>query len=218
MSAPDAVSVGVLASGAGSNLEALARADLTPGRLTRVVVNNPRAGAVAAAGAAGIPVTVVDHRAFTSREAFDRRIAEVLRADDVQWVVFAGFMRIVTPALLDAFPGRVVNIHPSLLPAFPGVDAQRQAFEAGVRVAGCTVHLVDSGVDTGPIIAQTAVPVRDDDDLDRLRARILRAEHALLPRVVRALCAGGLDRSGPRPRLLMGLDAEVDGALEAAPR
>lgn len=213
------VPIGVLASGAGTNLAALLAADLAPGRVARVVVNNPRAGAIACAQAAGVPVTVVDHREHPTRRAFDAQLVEVLRADGVQWVVLAGFMRIVTSTLLGAFPGRVVNIHPSLLPAFPGVDAQRQAFEAGVRVAGCTVHLVDSGVDTGPILAQTAVPVLEDDDLPRLRRRILEAEHALLPRVVRALARGGLDVRGAKPRL-RGVDGDEPrpAAAEATKR
>lgn len=209
------VSIGVLASGAGTNLKALLDADLSPGRVARVVVNNPDAGAIAHAEASGVPVTVVDHRQHRARRAFDAEVVDVLRAEGVEWVVFAGFMRIVTSTLLDAFPGRVLNIHPSLLPAFPGTDAQRQALEAGVRITGCTVHLVDSGVDTGPILAQIAVPVLDDDDVERLRRRILEAEHTLLPRVVRALARGRIDTSGPRPRLL-GLDADLSRSATAA--
>ena len=125
------------------------------------------------------------------REALDQeRVA--LREAGVEWVVFAGFMRVVTPVLLEPFHRRVVNVHPALLPAFPGVNAQRQALEAGVKITGCTVHLVDAGVDTGPILAQAAVPVLPTDDLETLRLRILEKEHELLPEVVRALAEGRL--------------------------
>lgn len=205
------VPIGVLASGTGTNLAALLASDLGPGRVVRVIVNVPGAGAIDRARAAGVPVTVLDHREHRPRRVFEQRAVERLKADGVAWVVLAGFMRVVTATFLDAFPGRVVNVHPSLLPAFPGVHAQRQAFDAGVRIAGCTVHLVDVGVDSGPILAQAAVPVRDDDDPERLEARILDAEHALLPRVVRALAEGRLDTTGPRPRWV-GLDAP-DGRL-----
>jgi len=119
-------------------------------------------------------------------------------------VVLAGFMRVLTPELLRAFPGRVVNIHPSLLPAFPGRDAQRQALEHGVKVTGCTVHFVDAGTDTGPVIAQAAVPVRDDDDEESLRLRILEEEHRILPQVLQWIAEGRVTvepREGARPRV-----------------
>jgi phosphoribosylglycinamide formyltransferase-1 len=121
-----------------------------------------------------------------------------LDAHRVEWVVLAGFMRVLTEVVLERFPDRVVNIHPALLPAFPGLDGQGQALRAGVKIAGCTVHLVDAGVDTGPILAQTAVPVLPDDTEDTLRDRILAEEHALLPAVVRALAEGRLERAGGR--------------------
>jgi phosphoribosylglycinamide formyltransferase-1 len=123
---------------------------------------------------------------------------KVLRQRGVEWVVLAGFMRIVTPVLLDAFPHRVVNVHPALLPAFPGVHAQRQALAYGVRIAGCTVHLVDAGTDTGPILAQAAVPVLDGDDEASLTARILAQEHVLLPRVLQWIAEGRLAVTAPR--------------------
>jgi phosphoribosylglycinamide formyltransferase 1 len=197
MTAP--VRWGVLASGSGTNLQALIDADLTPGALARLIVNRPGCGAAQRAERAGLPWSEVDHRDL-SREEFERRLVERFRQDRVDWVVLAGFMRVLGPTFLAAFPGRVINIHPALLPAFPGLDAQRQAFDAGVRVAGCTVHLVDAGVDTGPILAQAAVPVLDGDDLESLRRRILAEEHRLLPAVVRAISEGQLELAGPRPR------------------
>ncbi len=200
------VAVGVLSSGSGTNLQALLDADLGPARIARVIVNVPGAKAIDRARGADVPVRVIDHKEQPSRAAFDAEVVRQLRADGVQWVAFAGFMRLVTPAFLDAFPGRVVNIHPSLLPAFPGVDAQRQAFEAGVCITGCTVHLVDAGMDSGPILAQTAVPVLDGDDVHALRGRILAAEHDLFPRVLRALAEGRLQLDGRRARF-KGLDA-----------
>jgi phosphoribosylglycinamide formyltransferase 1 len=197
--------VGVLASGSGTNLQALLDAAaaglLGPARLVTVGANVPGCGALARAQAAGVPTFVVDHRGFKSREEFDRALIAELRAHGCELIVLAGFMRILTPLFLDAFPGRVMNIHPSLLPAFPGVDAQGQAFRAGVKVAGCTVHFVETGVDSGPIIAQVAVPVLDGDDAAALRARILAEEHKLLPAMVRAVAEGCVHTEGRRVRV-----------------
>jgi phosphoribosylglycinamide formyltransferase-1 len=199
------MNVGVLASGGGTNLQALidaqARGQLGPARVRVVGVNVPGCGAVARAHAAGMPTFVVDHHDVGSRAAFDAALIAGLAAHDIELVVLAGFMRVLTPAFLAAFPDRVINIHPSLLPAFPGVDAQGQAFRAGVKVAGCTVHFVDSGVDSGPIIAQRAVAVDEDDDGERLRLRILDQEHRLLPAVVRALAEGRVHLHGRRVRV-----------------
>lgn len=211
------VRIGVLASGSGSNFQALLDADLSPGRIALLVCNKPGAKAIDRAERAAVPVALLDHRGFDSREAFDQALVDRLREANVDWVVFAGFMRLVTPVFLGAFEGRVVNIHPALLPAFPGVDAQRQAFVAGVQITGCTVHLVDAGVDTGPILAQTAVPILPGDDLDTVRARILRQEHRLLPAVVRALAAGRL-RTGPRGPYIEGFEPPPDAALSPMPR
>jgi len=138
---------------------------------------------------------VLSHRDFATREAFDEAIVRALRDHGVEWVVLAGFMRLVTPVLLDAFPDRVINIHPALLPAFPGVHAQAQALAYGVRVTGCTVHFVDAGTDTGPIIAQEAVAVRDDDTVETLTERLLVAEHRLLPAVLQWIAEGRLTLS-----------------------
>ncbi len=197
--------VGVLASGSGTNLQALidaaARGELGPARLTVVGANLAGCGALERAAKAGIPTFVRSHKDFADREAFDRALLDELRRHEVETVVLAGFMRILTPAFLSAFPGRVLNIHPALLPSFPGTHAQKQAFDYGVRFSGCTVHFVDSGTDTGPIIAQAAVPVLDSDDEEALRLRILAEEHRLFPAVLRALAEGRVSLQGRRVRV-----------------
>ena len=202
-----AFTVGVLVSGSGTNLQAIldAIANGQLGAKVGVVVSNvPTAKALDRAKAAHVPAIVVDHKAFPSREAFDAAIVEVLQAHKVDCVVLAGFMRIVTTTVLDAFPNRVVNVHPALLPAFPGLHAQRQALEYGVAVSGCTVHFVDAGMDTGPIIAQAPVPVLDADDEESLIARILQKEHELLPLVLQWIAEGRIRVVTPakgRPRV-----------------
>lgn len=197
-----------LVSGSGTNLQAILDAiadEKLDARLKLVVSNVAGVKALARAEAAGVPTCVMPHRQFASRAEFDAALCEVVRGafDEPERgvVVLAGFMRILGQAFLDGFPRRVINIHPSLLPAFPGVDAQKQAFEKGVRITGCTVHLVDAGTDTGPILAQAAVPVLDDDDRDRLAARILVQEHRILPAVLQWIAEGRLrfDANG-RPR------------------
>ena len=201
------MSIGVLVSGTGSNLQAILDAidnHALDARLAVVISNVPGAPALDRARAAGVEALVVDHRTFPDRRTFDRQLLAALKARDVETVVLAGFMRLLTDVLLEAFPMRIVNVHPALLPAFPGIHAQRQALECGVRIAGCTVHFVDRGTDTGPIIAQAAVPVMDDDDEESLRQRILAREHELLPRVLQWIAegrvsidgAGGATRSG----------------------
>jgi phosphoribosylglycinamide formyltransferase-1 len=199
--------LGVLVSGSGTNLQAILdaiRERTLDARLAVVVSNVPEAKALDRARAANVETVVVDHRGFADRAAFDAAVVEVLRARGVELVVLAGFMRLLTPVLLDAFPMRIVNVHPALLPAFPGIHGQRQALEYGVRVAGCTVHFVDRGTDTGPIIAQATVPVLDDDDEATLTARILAKEHELLPRVLQWVADGRVSieatKSG-RPRV-----------------
>jgi phosphoribosylglycinamide formyltransferase-1 len=187
------LTLGVLVSGSGTNLQAIldaVAAGTLDARVAVVVANVATAGALERARAAGIAAVVVDHKAYEDRAAFDAAVVEVLRAHGVEVVVLAGFMRLITHVLLEAFPLRVVNVHPALLPAFPGVHAQKQALEHGVRVTGCTVHFVDTGTDTGPIIAQAAVPVLEGDDVEALRRRILAREHELLPRVLQWLAEG----------------------------
>jgi phosphoribosylglycinamide formyltransferase-1 len=187
------LALGVLVSGSGTNLQAILdaiAAGSLDARVAVVVSNVAHAKALERARAAGVEGVVVDHKAYADRPAFDAALVEVLQAHGVEVVVLAGFMRLLTHVLLDAFPLRVVNVHPALLPAFPGVNAQKQAIEYGVRVTGCTVHFVDHGTDTGPIIAQAAVPVLEGDDVEALRLRILAREHELLPRVLQWIGEG----------------------------
>ncbi|WP_437306188.1 phosphoribosylglycinamide formyltransferase [Sorangium sp. So ce388] len=192
--------LGVLISGRGSNLQAILDA-IADGRLdarVRLVLSNrPGVEGLARAERAGVPTRVIAHRDFTDRDTFDAAVVDALRDAGATWVVLAGFMRLLTTTFLDAFPHRVVNIHPSLLPSFPGVDAQQQALDHGVRITGCTVHLVDAGTDTGPILAQAAVPVLDGDDHDTLAARILVQEHALLVRALSWIAEGRLQVTPP---------------------
>jgi phosphoribosylglycinamide formyltransferase-1 len=210
---------GVLASGGGTNLQALIdtwqRGALAPAELAVVGVNVAGAQALDRAEKADIPTFVLSHRSFASREDFDRALAAELRGRGVELVVLAGFMRVLTPAFLDVFPHRVINIHPALLPAFPGVHAQRQAFEYGVKISGCTVHFVDAGTDTGPIIAQAAVPVLSGDDEESLQKRILAEEHRLLPAVVRAVAAGRVGVQGRRVTVAGGAVADTDARLRS---
>jgi phosphoribosylglycinamide formyltransferase-1 len=198
---PDRPGIGVLISGRGSNLQALIDA-IAEGRLTAtiavVISNRAEAGGLERARAAGIETRVVDHRAFASRDAFDRALASELVSRGVSLVCLAGFMRLVGAPLLEAFPDRILNVHPSLLPAVPGLDAQRQALEHGVKVAGASVHLVTAELDGGPIVLQAAVPVRDDDTPETLAARILIEEHRIYPEAVRVMLDGGWSVEGRR--------------------
>jgi phosphoribosylglycinamide formyltransferase 1 len=166
--------------------------------VTCLVCNVPGAKVLERAAKAGVEAMVFDHKAFPSREAFDAHLANELGDRDVELVCLAGYMRLVTRALLSEFPGRVVNVHPALLPAFPGLHAPRQALAYGVAVSGCTVHFVDEGTDTGPIIAQAVVPVQPDDDEASLTARIQKEEHRLFPAVVREIALGSISVEGRR--------------------
>jgi phosphoribosylglycinamide formyltransferase-1 len=192
--------LGVLVSGSGTNLKAILdaiAAGTLDARVAVVVSNVEAAAALTRARTAGVETVVVDHKRFGDRRAFDEAVTSILRDRGVQTVVLAGFMRLVTSVLLDAFPMRVINVHPALLPAFPGVHAQRQALEYGVRISGCTVHFVDAGTDTGPVIAQAVVPVQEDDDEDTLRANILVKEHELLPNVLQWIAEGRVSVEPP---------------------
>jgi phosphoribosylglycinamide formyltransferase 1 len=183
----------VLISGRGSNLQSIidAVADRRLDATIAVVISN-RADApgLSRARAAGIDAMTLDPRAYRDRDAFDQALVDELRARSVDLVCLAGFMRLVGPAMLDAFPSRILNIHPSLLPAFPGLDAQRQALAHGVRISGATVHLVTADLDAGPIIVQAAVPVLDDDTVETLAARILVEEHRIYPDAIRIVLDG----------------------------
>jgi phosphoribosylglycinamide formyltransferase 1 len=212
------LALGVMVSGGGTNLQSILDASACGAidvEVKVVISNRPKAGGLDRARAAGVPAVVVSHRKHKGREAFEEVLLQKLREHGVQWVALAGFMRLLTPHFLDAFKDRVVNIHPALLPAFPGTHGQRQALEYGVKVAGCTVHFVDAGTDSGPIIGQAAVPVLDDDDEDSLGARILVQEHRLYPRVLQLLAEGRVTRHGRRVHISG--DPAPDGAHLANP-
>lgn len=191
-----ALRIAVLISGTGSNLAAILDA-IDAGRCAAEVcaVLSDRASAkgLALAQARAIPSAVVALKDFADREQWNAALAERIAGFHPELVVLAGFMRVVGPTLIARFPGRIINVHPALLPLFPGTDAPAQAVRAGVRVSGCTVHVVDSGVDTGPIIAQAVVPVLPDDDADRLHQRIQRLEHRLLPAVIDGVARGQIE-------------------------
>jgi len=179
--------LGVMASGEGSNFEALVmacRAGQLPAEVTMLVVNREHCGALARAERLGIPAELIDHRSQPSREALDREIVARFRCASVDLVVMAGWMRIVTEVLLEAYPDRLINIHPSLLPSFRGAKAIEQALEAGVRISGCSAHLVALEVDSGPILVQAAVPVLENDSAQTLAERIHEQEHRILPLAV----------------------------------
>lgn len=201
------LSLGVLCSGSGTNLQAIldaCAAGELDARVRLVLCNKPGILALDRAAKAGVPARVISHKEASSREAYDAMLVEALREAGVDSVVLAGFMRLVTPVLLGAFPDRVVNIHPALLPSFPGLDGQQQALDGGVVVTGCTVHLVDAGMDTGPILGQAVVPVLDGDDREALGRRVLRQEHRLLVEALRWIAEGRVrvERAeGKRPRV-----------------
>ena len=193
--------LGVLISGRGSNLQSIIDA-IGQGRLDAqiavVMSNRDDAAGLKRASAAGIETTCLSPRGYADRDAYDRAVAVALEAREVNVVCLAGFMRLVGPPLLTAFPNRMLNIHPSLLPAFPGLDAQRQALDYGVRFSGATVHLVTSALDGGPIILQSAVPVREGDTVEGLSARILVEEHRIYPEAIQLLLDGDWSVQGRR--------------------
>jgi phosphoribosylglycinamide formyltransferase 1 len=186
------IRLGVMASGSGSNFEAVIQA-IESGKLNAqiqvLIYNNPDAYAAVRAKKWNIPVVLLNHREFESREDLDSRIVETLKQYDVELVVMAGWMRLVTKVLIDGFPDKIINIHPSLLPSFKGVNAVEQALASGVKITGCTVHLVCLEMDSGKIIMQSAVPILEDDTSESLHARIQRQEHLILPDAI-SLLAG----------------------------
>jgi len=195
--------IAVLISGRGSNLQSIidAIADHRLDATIAIVVSNRAAAAgLNRAKDAGIEAVHLAPASFADRDAYDAAIVDVLRARQVELVCLAGYMRLVGPALLQAFPDRILNIHPSLLPAFPGLDAQRQAYEHGVKISGATVHLVTGGLDDGPIVLQAAVPVNPDDTVEQLSARILVEEHRIYPEAIARVLAGGWRIDGRRFR------------------
>jgi len=197
--------VAVLASGRGSNLQAIIdgiEADLVQATIVAVISNKKDAVALERARKHGLKDLFVDPKPFAgqpdSREAYDRALLAILRQHDVELVLLAGYMKIVTAVLVNAYANRMMNIHPSLLPSFPGLDVQKKAIEWGCKLAGCTVHFVTEGVDEGPIILQAAVPILDDDSPETLAARILVQEHKLYPRAVQLFAEGRLHVEGRR--------------------
>jgi phosphoribosylglycinamide formyltransferase-1 len=198
---PTPANLGVLISGRGSNMQALIdaiAAGEVDARIAVVISNTPNAPGLARARDAGIETLTIDHRAFTSRDDFDRAVARALQEHDVHLVCLAGFMRLIGGPMLEAFPTAILNIHPSLLPSFPGVNAQAQAIAHGVKVSGVTVHLVTGELDGGPIVVQHAVPVHDDDTPETLAARILVEEHRAYPEAVRILLSNRWKLDGRR--------------------
>ena len=195
----------ILSSGRGSNMAALidaANAGTIDGAVTHVISNRPDAAGLAYAHRNGIATSVVDHRAFASRTAFEAALAQAIDASEPDVVVLAGFMRILSAEFVQRYAGRMLNIHPSLLPAYPGTDTHRRALADRTTRHGCTVHFVTADVDGGPIIAQAEVPVRPGDDPQTLAARVLEEEHRLLPRVVGWYCAGRVVLDGDRVRFV----------------
>jgi len=181
------VGIGVLVSGSGSNLQSIMdhiEAGTLDAEIRVVLSNNPDAYALERCKTHRISSVVVDHRRFDCRENYDSKLVAILESFGVELVVMAGFMRVLSPVFFRAFPRRIMNIHPALLPAFPGVHVQQKALEYGVKFAGCTVHFADEGIDTGPIIIQSVVPVYDEDTTESLSARILRQEHRIYPQAI----------------------------------
>jgi phosphoribosylglycinamide formyltransferase-1 len=200
---PERGRVGILISGRGSNMVALVNA-MRDGRIDAepavVISNVPEAAGITKARELGVPTEVVDHRGIP-REEHDRKVLEILRASRVDLVCLAGYMRLLSPAFVEVYRNRILNVHPALLPAFPGLDAQQQAIEHGVKVSGCTVHFVDEACDHGPIVLQAAVPVREGDTVEDLSARILEQEHRIYAEAVSLFFQGRLEVEGRRVRI-----------------
>jgi phosphoribosylglycinamide formyltransferase-1 len=197
--------IAVIASGRGSNFQAIIDAiagGAIRGVCVRLITDNPSAFAISRAINAGIPVSVLDYAAYPDRSAYEQGLLDAMTGTGADLFVLAGYMRILGDAIVKSFPGRMINIHPALLPCFPGLHAQRQAICYGVKTSGCTVHFVDEGMDTGPIIIQACVPVSDDDDEDSLAERILEREHEILARAIQLFCEDRLIIEGRRVRVL----------------
>jgi len=197
--------IGILISGRGSNMVSIVEAaerGRIPAVVAVVISNEPEAAGIEKAAAHGIETLILDHREAASREDHDQRLLAALDERRVDLVCLAGYMRLLTPEFLKSYSRRILNIHPSLLPAFPGLDVQRKALEYGVRFSGVTVHFVDAGVDTGPIILQAVVPVEPDDTPADLADRILKEEHRIYPEAIRLFFEGRLKLEGRRVRIL----------------
>jgi phosphoribosylglycinamide formyltransferase-1 len=195
------LSLGVLISGGGTNLQAIIDAiesNRLDAKIAAVLSNRADAYGLVRAQKHGIPTEVLDHKKFSSREAYDQAVVERLRARGVELVALAGFMRLLSPVFVKAYSNRIMNIHPALLPAFPGLHVQKKALEHGVRFSGCTVHFVNEECDEGPIIIQAVVPVFPDDSEEALAARILKQEHRIYPRAIQLFAEGRLRVEGRR--------------------
>jgi phosphoribosylglycinamide formyltransferase-1 len=202
---PSGKKIAVLASGRGSNFQALidaARSGYFPAVIARLITDNSEAYAIRRARDAGIPVSVLNFSSFPGKEAYEGALKEMMEECDADLFVLAGYMRILPVAIVRTFPGRIMNIHPALLPSFPGLHAQRQAVGYGVKVSGCTVHFVDEGTDTGPIIIQRCIPVEEGDDEEALSNRILVEEHRILTEAVRLFLEGRLRLEGRKVLIL----------------
>ena len=189
------INIGVLASGRGTNLQAIIEAieeGKIEGRISIVISDNPDAYALKRARQHNIETRYINFKEFKNREDYDKEIINYLKEKKVDLVVLAGYMRILTPYFINAYKDKIINIHPALLPSFPGLHAQKQAVEYGVKVSGCTVHFVDEGVDSGPIILQQAIEVKDDDTEESLAERILREEHQIYPKAIQLFSEGRL--------------------------
>ena len=201
MSAGQPLKLAVLVSGNGSNLQAIIdriEAGAIAARIACVISNNPQAPALTRADRHGIPTVTHENSGFAGRREYDAALLEILRGYGVELVVLAGFMRILSDVVINAFPGAIMNIHPALLPAFPGLNAQKQALDYGARFAGCTVHFVDCGTDTGPIILQAVVPIEANDTVESLSERIQKEEHIIFPEAIRLFAAGRIKLHGRR--------------------
>jgi phosphoribosylglycinamide formyltransferase-1 len=210
--------VGVLASGGGTNLQTIidrCQDGTLAAEIAIVISNNPDAGALDRADRAGVATLCINHRLFPDREEFDHAVVRALQDAQVDLVVLAGFMRIITPTFIAAYPEKIINIHPALLPSFPGLHVQQKAIDYGARFSGCTVHFVDGGVDTGPIIIQAVVPILPDDSADALAARILEQEHRIYPRAIQLIAEGRVRVDGRQVTILP--DRPVEAAALVNP-
>jgi phosphoribosylglycinamide formyltransferase-1 len=209
------IRIGVLVSGSGSNLQSILdackRSDID-GEVCIVISNIPGVYALERAQKRNVPTIVIPHTAYPDRESYDKELVRVLRDYRVDLVALAGFMRVLTPVFLKSFPGRVMNIHPALLPSFPGIGVRQTAIDYGVRFSGCTVHFVDDGVDTGPIIIQAVVPVYPDDTEEVLKERILALEHKIYPKAIQLFAQGRLAIEG-RKVIIQGLAKDESQCL-----
>jgi len=194
--------VGILVSGNGSNLQAIIDEKIASCEIALVISNKPDVYAIKRAESNNIPVEIIDNKKFETREEFERQLIKSLDSRGIELIVLAGFMRVLTPLFVRHYKNRIINIHPALLPSFPGVDAAKQALEYGVKYSGCTVHFVDDGVDTGPIIIQAIVSIGDSETEQTLLERIHKEEHRIFPEAVRLFCEGKIKIDGRRVIIL----------------